>query len=84
MHLLKTDEHKEDYHIREPNDENFLFEAKGKKYVYVGDEVMSFKTNDELYDYSLDFGFNVTKFPFAYGEENIHFMLHQKYNSIHE
>ena len=78
MHLLKTNEHKEDYHIREPNGEIFLFQAKGNDNVYVGDEVMGFETNDEIVDYSLDFGFNVTNFPFAYGEENNHFMLHQK------
>ena len=48
MHLLKTNEHIEDYHIREPNDGNFLFQAKGSEYVFVGDEVRSFKTNDEI------------------------------------
>ena len=78
MNLLKPNEHNEDYHIREPDDENFLFQIEDKKYVYVGDKVVTFKTNAEIVKCSSDFGFNDNKHPFAYGEESIYFMLHQK------
>ena len=45
---------------------------------------MSFETNDEVVKYSSELGHNDMKFPFAYGEENIYFMLHQKLISIKE
>ena len=70
-------------HVFGPNennkDGNFLFEIENKKYVYVGDKLFSFETNDEIVDYFTEHGFNDVKFPFAHGKENIHFMLHQKY-----
>ena len=31
LHLFRPNEHSEDYHIRKPNDENFLFEIEDKK-----------------------------------------------------
>ena len=31
LHLLRANEHTEDYHIRKPNDENFLFKIEDKK-----------------------------------------------------
>ena len=30
-HLFRPNEHTEDYHIRKPNDENFLFKIEDKK-----------------------------------------------------
>ena len=50
----------------------------------MGEKLLSFETNDENLKYSLELGFNDIKFPFASGEENIYFMLHQKYTSIQE
>ena len=50
----------------------------------MGDKVISFETNEEIVNYSSDHGFNDIKIPFAYGEKNIHFMLHQKYIYIEE
>ena len=44
--LFKPNEHTEDYHIRKPNDRNFLFEIEDKKHIYVGEKVITFKTND--------------------------------------
>ena len=84
LKLFKLNEHTEDYHNRKPNDENFLFEIGDEKYFYVGEKIFTFETNDILVKYSLDLGFNDIKFPYAYGEENIYFMLHQKYNPIQE
>ena len=46
--------------------------------------VFSFETNDEIVEYSSKHGFSDVKFPFAYNEENIYFMLHQKYIPIQE
>ena len=84
LHLFRPNEHSEDYHIRKPNDENFLFKIEGKKYIHVGEKLFSFETNDELVKYSSEHGFNDIKFPFARGKENIYFMLHRKYFPIQE
>ena len=35
LKLFKANEHTEDYHIRKPNDENFLFENGDKFFNYV-------------------------------------------------
>ena len=67
VNLFKPNEHTEDYHIRKPNDENFLFEVEDKKYIYVGEKVISFETNDIIVKYSSEFGYNHNKFPYAYG-----------------
>ena len=84
LNLFKPNEHTEDYHTRKPNNENFLFEIEDKKYIYVGEKVISFETNDKIIKYSSELGFNDIKFPFAHSEENIYFMLHQKYIPLQE
>ena len=50
----------------------------------MGEKVISFETNDKIVKFSSELGFNDIKFPFAYGEENIYFMLHQKYIPLQE
>ena len=50
----------------------------------MGEKIISFETNDKIVKYSSELGFNDIKFPFAYGEENIYFMLHQKYIPLQE
>ena len=79
LKVFKPNEHTEDYHMREPNDETFLFEIEDKKCVYVGDQVFSFETTDGIVKFSSEYSLNDVKLPFAYGEENIYFMLHQNY-----
>ena len=65
-------------------DGNFLFEIEDKKYIHVGEKLFRFETNDEIEKYFAERGFNDVKFPFAYGKENLYFMLHQKYIPIQE
>ena len=84
LSLFRPNEHTEDYHIRKPNDKSFLFKIEDKKYIHVGKKLFSFETNDEIVIYSSEHGFNDVKFPFAYGKENIYFMLEQKYIPIQE
>ena len=84
LHWFRPNEHSPDYHIRKPNDENFLFEIEDKKYIDVGEKIFVFETNDEIVKYSSKHGFNHIKFPFAHGKENIYFMLHQKYIPLQE
>ena len=84
VNVFKPNEHTEDHHTRKPNDENFLIEIEDKKYFYVGEKVLTFETNDKIVKYSSEISFNDVKFPYAYGNENIYFMLHQKYISIQE
>ena len=84
LHLFRPNEHTEDYYIRKPNNENFLFKIENKKYIHVGENLFSFETNDEVVKYSSKHGFNDVKYPFAHGKENIYFISHQKYISIRE
>ena len=58
-------------------DGNFLFEIEDKKYVHVGENLFSFETSDEIKDYFSEHGNNVVKYTYAYGKENIYFMLHK-------
>ena len=50
----------------------------------MGEIVNTFETNDTILKYSSDLGFSDFKYPFAYGEENSYFMLHQKYIPIQD
>ena len=84
LNVFKPNEHTEDYLIRKPNDENFLFEIGDKKNIYVEENVFTFETNDIIVKKSSDLGFNLVKFPYACGEENFYFMLHQKYIPIQD
>ena len=59
--------------------EIFLFEIGDKKYNNVGKILFSFEANDEIVDYFSEHGNNDVKYSFAYGKENIYFMLDQKY-----
>ena len=79
MILFKPNEHTEDYQIRKTNDELFVFETVDKEYFYLIEKVITFETDDKIEKYSLDILFIDIIFPHAYGEENIHFMLHQIY-----
>ena len=66
------------------DDGNFLFEIEHKKYIHVGENLISFETNDEIEEYSSEHGFNDIKLAFAHGKENIYFMLHQKFIPLQE
>ena len=57
------------------DDGNFLFEVEHEKYIYVGEKIFSFETDDEIEGYTVERGFNDVKFPFAHGKENIYFIL---------
>ena len=50
----------------------------------MGEKVISFETNDTILKYSSELGFNDVKFPYAYGENNIYFMLQRKYIPVQE
>ena len=63
---------------------NFLFEIGDKKYIYVGENLFSFETNDKIEEYFSEHGNNDIKYVFAYGKENICFISYRKYIPIHE
>ena len=48
----------------------------------MGEKLFSFETDDEIVKYSSEHGYNDIKYLYAYGEENIYFMLYQKHNPI--
>ena len=50
----------------------------------MGEKVITFEMNDTILNYSSELGFNDFKFPYAYGENNNYFMLHQKDIPIQE
>ena len=84
QHLLKLFELDEKTHtIRETN-ENFLFKIEDKKYIYVGDNVFSFETVDDIEEYFSETNNNDVKYPFGLSDENIYYMLYQKYITIEE
>ena len=45
----------------------------------MGKKLISFETDDEIEGYTVEHGCNDVKYPFAYGKENIYFMLEQKF-----
>ena len=52
LNLFQPNEHTEDYCIRNPNDEIFLFEIGDHIYNYAGEKVFIFETNDLIVKYS--------------------------------
>ena len=84
LNLFRPNEDVESYHFRKPHDANFLFEIEDRKDIHVGEKVFNFETNDAIVNHSSELGFSDVKFPFAYGEGNIYFMLHQKNIPIQE
>ena len=76
LHVFGPDENNKDG--------NFLFEIENKKDIHVGVKIFSFETNDEIVKYSSEHGYNDVKIAYAYGKENIYFMLHQKKIPIQE
>ena len=50
----------------------------------MGKKVITFQTNDTIVNHSSELGYNDIKYPFAYGQENIYFLLHQKYIPFQE
>ena len=84
LHLLRPNEHTEDYYKRKPNIEFSFFKIEDKRYIHAGKILFSSETNDENVKYSSEHGYNDNKYPYAYGEGNIYFMLHQKYIPLQE
>ena len=62
----------------------FFYSNMKKNYVHVGEKLFSFETNDEIEDYFAEHGHNDVRYPFAYGKENIYFMLDRKFIPIQE
>ena len=84
LNVFQPNKHTEDYHIKKPNNEKFLFEIGDEEYIYVGEKIVSFETKGIIVKYSSDHGLSDIKFTYAYGEENIYFMLHQKHIPIQD
>ena len=87
LYLFRPNEHtedSEDYHIRKRNDKKFFFEIGDKKYIYMGEKLLTFETDDKIEKYSSEHGNNDVKYTYAYGKENIYFMLKQKYIDVQE
>ena len=80
--LFRPNKQLQRYYVTKPIHENFLFKIGDKKYLHVGEAVFTFTTNSNIIKYGFEYGFNDIKFPFAYDQTNIYYMLHQKYESF--
>ena len=69
INVFKPNEDTEYYHIRQPNDENFLFEIGDKKYVHVGEKIITFETSNKIMKYYSKYGYNDIKYPYVYGKK---------------
>ena len=78
LNLFTPSEHTKDDLTKGPNDKNFPFEIEDKKYIYVGENLFSFETNNKIVEHFCKEGFNDIKYPYAYSKENIYFMHHRK------
>ena len=84
QHLFKPFDLDKKTHARIVTDENLLFKIEDKKYIYVGDKVFTFETVDNIEEYFSETGHNDVKYLFALSNENIYYMLYQKYVTIEE
>ena len=48
LYLFRPNEHTEDYYIRKPNNENFLFKIEDKKCIHVGEKYLVLKQTMKL------------------------------------
>ena len=71
-------------HASIETNEYFLFKIEDKKYLYVGERVFTFNTEDDIDEYFSECGNNDVKHPFALSKGNIYYMLYQKYITIEE
>ena len=69
----------EEYHIK-----NFFIGIEDNVYIYVGEEIFIFETNDKIIKFSSKYGNTDIEYSFAFGEKNIYFMLQQKLFSFQE
>ena len=84
LHLFRPFGIEEITHSRIETNENFLFKIGDKKYIYVGDKRSTFETVDDIDEYFSECKGNDIKYPFALSDENIYFMLYDKYINIKE
>ena len=73
--IFRPNKHLERYHTTKPIHENFLFKIGDKKYLHVGESVFTFTTNSNVVKYGFNYGFNDIKYPHAYDQTNIDYML---------
>uniref|UniRef100_A0A6C0CA85 Uncharacterized protein n=1 Tax=viral metagenome TaxID=1070528 RepID=A0A6C0CA85_9ZZZZ len=59
-----------------------LIKINKNNYVFVGDEIYEFKTDDEIIDFIAVVGNNAVPYPVAYGIENAYFFLEKSYIPI--
>ena len=76
QHLLKP--------IGSKTYDNFLFKIEDKKYIYIGEKIFTFKTYVDFEEYFSETDHNDVKYLFALGNENLYYMLYQKYITIEE
>ena len=84
LHLFKPNELDEKAHAKIQTNKNLLFKIEDKKYIYVGERIFSFETDDEITESFSEDGHKDVKYPFALSNENIYYMLYQKFIPVEE
>ena len=57
---------------------SILIQLDTNKYLYIGDTIYAFMTNEKIIDYVSPVGNNDVPYPIAYGNKYVYFMLDQK------
>lgn len=65
-------------HIKKDDGNSILLKLKNK-YIYIGHIIYEFTPKDEIIKYYSPIGNNDVPYPLAVGEDNVYFMLDQKY-----
>ena len=82
--LFRPNKHLERYHIGTPKHENFLFKIGDRKSLHVGESIFTFTSDTNIVKYGFRYGFNDIKYPFAYDQTNIYYMLEKKNEPINQ
>ena len=69
LHLFKPIELDEKTHATKQTNKNFLFKIEDKIYIYNGERILTFKTDDEITEYFSEDGYKDVKYPFALSNE---------------
>ena len=83
-YMFKPIENTVAFYIRERNDKNFCFEIDNKKYIHLGESLVSFEASDNILEYFSKERFIDVEYPYAYGKENIFFIFPGKSIPVEE
>lgn len=75
-HMVHGEKVSDEYKREDGN--SILVNTSDNKYVYIGDEIYDFETDDEIIDYYSPIGNSDVPYPFAIGTKYTYLMIHHK------